>query len=497
VRPTDDFRSLKTALDDPAAYFLGRKFESLILPGHDGEYYGFPPSKSFVFDPAGGFDRRADGFAPLLSFAEGGLAEAWTGGCYPFTDRELGDYPFGYRELAPYYAQVAQRIGISGEDDDLSRFFPLHEGLMGPLDLDEHSRTLLEAYRKRKERLNSRHRCYVGRARVATLSRDHRGRKACDYLGRCLWGCPSDSLYTPSVTLKECRAHERFEYRDGLRVDHFRCSSSGRIDKLVAHSTDGARRHEIDVGTLVLAAGTLSSSKILLDSIYRDSGQIVELGGLMDNRQVLMPFVNLSMIGRPFDPRTYQYHQLAVALEADDPRDHVHGLVTTLKTAMIHPIVASIPTSIGAALGMFRSVHAALGLLNLNFADRRREENRVCVEPCGANQATRLVIQYRPEPNEGRRIARITKTFRRILWSLGCVAPRAMTHVRPMGASVHYAGTVPMGPPQATMTTDANCRSRQFENLYFVDGTTLPGLPAKNLTFTLMANAARVADVAF
>ena len=72
-----------------------------------------------------------------------------------------------------------------------------------------------------------------------------------------------------------------------------------------------------------------------------------------------------------------------------------------------------------------------------------------------------------------------------------------MTHIRPMGASVHYAGTVPMSDDPAGPTADEHCRSRDFENLFFVDGTTFPSLAAKNLTFTLMANAARVADAAF
>ncbi len=79
----------------------------------------------------------------------------------------------------------------------------------------------------------------------------------------------------------------------------------------------------------------------------------------------------------------------------------------------------------------------------------------------------------------------------------GCIAPSNATHVRPMGASVHYAGTVPMTENGAGPTTDKPCRSRDLENFYFVDGTTFPSLPAKNLTFTLMANASRVADVAF
>ena len=47
------------------------------------------------------------------------------------------------------------------------------------------------------------------------------------------------------------------------------------------------------------------------------------------------------------------------------------------------------------------------------------------------------------------------------------------------------------------MTATPGGQSRDFENLYLADGITFPSLPAKNLTFSLMANAARVADHAF
>ena len=77
---------------------------------------------------------------------------------------------------------------------------------------------------------------------------------------------------------------------------------------------------------------------------------------------------------------------------------------------------------------------------------------------------------------------------------MGCVVPPGMAHVRPMGASVHYAGTLPMTEAAAPFTTTPFCQSRDFENLYLVDGATFPFLPAKNITFTLMANAARVAE---
>ena len=50
-----------------------------------------------------------------------------------------------------------------------------------------------------------------------------------------------------------------------------------------------------------------------------------------------------------------------------------------------------------------------------------------------------------------------------------------MIHIRPMGASVHYAGTIPMAPAGTKWSTDE----------------------AKNLAFTLMANAVRIADAIF
>ena len=77
------------------------------------------------------------------------------------------------------------------------------------------------------------------------------------------------------------------------------------------------------------------------------------------------------------------------------------------------------------------------------------------------------------------------------------MCPPGMAHTRPMGSSVHYAGPLPMSVEKAPRTASADCQSHDFPNLWLVDGTTLPFLPAKNITFTLMANAARVAATAF
>ena len=497
VNPQDTLNALKTNLSDPVSYFLGRKYEAVVHPGSEGEYYGFPPNKSYVFSKPPAFKLNTQGFEPLFSFAQGGLAETWTGGAYPLNDQDLKHFPFGYSDIEPYYSEVAKRIGITGLKDDLARFYPVHENLMEPLRLDKHSERLLAAYERHRGYFNNKLNCYIGRARVATLSADRNGRKGCTYTGRCLWGCPSGALYTPSLTLNECESYANFTYVPNMYVSHFRFNSRNDIESVVAESIKEKGTHEITADKFVLAAGTLSSSKIFMESILKSTGEVISLSGLMDNRQILIPFINLSMVGESYDPDSYQYHQIAMGIEAKQPQKYFHALITTLKTALVHPIVQNIPLDLRTSLRIFRNVRAGLGIVNLNFPDTRRDTSFVTLEKDSHSGRSKLFIKYTPIDDEKAEIKQAVKTVKKALRKLNCIVPPGMMHVRPMGASVHYAGTIPMSTKEAVLTSSPHCRSDDFKNLYFVDGTSFPSLPAKNLTFALMANAIRVADQAF
>jgi choline dehydrogenase-like flavoprotein len=203
------------------------------------------------------------------------------------------------------------------------------------------------------------------------------------------------------------------------------------------------------------------------------------------------------MIGKPYLSKNYQYHQLVIGMKSDREKEFVHGLITTLKTALIHPLIQNIPFDLQTSAFMFRNLRSGLGLVNVNFHDTRREENFLSLEINDMNSNSILKVKYSPPKNEKRRIAKSLKRLRKALWKLGCVAPTFMQETRPMGASVHYAGTLPMSKKKVSLTTSKYCQSNDFPNLYFVDGTTFPYLPAKNITLTLMANAIRIAHAVF
>ncbi len=269
ANPADTYNDLKEKLPDPVQYFLGSHYEAVVYPGSEEDYYtkyyGFPPSKTHVFSHPSGFGYEASGFEPLVSFAAGGLAEAWTGGAYALNEEELRDYPFEYRDIGPHYGEVSRRIGLIGVEDDMTRFYPMHENLMGPLDLDDGSARLIAAYNRHKKDLNEVYGAYMGRSRVTTHSRDQGDRKGCTYCGRCLWGCPPEALYTPSITLRECMRYPNLDYRPQMYVSHFKYDDGGKITGIVAESMNGSGQSEFTADAYVLAAGTLSSSQIFIE----------------------------------------------------------------------------------------------------------------------------------------------------------------------------------------------------------------------------------------
>jgi len=486
--PDADFDALKRRLDDPVGYFLGQDGRGVVFPGDRTRYFSHPPSKEYVFSRPAGFHTDMTNFEPLISFAAGGLAEAWTAGCYPLNAAELAAFPFEFAAIEPYYAEIARRIGITATQDDLGRFGGWFDAYLEPEPLDPHAECLLARYGTYRSYLNDRLGFYLGRSRIAMLTRELGQRLACDRLGRCLWGCPRQALYAPSSTLQQLLSEPGFRYVNDAFVTHLEYDGD-TISAAIAVSGNGNQRR-FRADTYALAAGTLCSSKILLDSIFRRTGDIHELRGLMDNSQAVIPFLTLSRIGKPVDTHSYQFHQLAIGISQTPPEDYIHGQITTLKSASVHPIAQNMPLDLRAALNVFRFTHAALGAVNLWLPDRRRAENLLTLRARPGSQETQLAVRCAKDLPE--RFDGPFRIIKRALRKLGCLVPPGMAQRLPRGSSVHYAGTLPMQQARQPFTCDPDCRSNDFRNLYVADGASFPFLPAKNLTFTLMANAVRV-----
>jgi choline dehydrogenase-like flavoprotein len=485
--------TLKERVEDPLTHFLGARAEHVVYPGPLSKPYGFPPDKTYVFRHPALWALRQHGFDPLVSFARGGLAEAWTGGSYELDERDLQTFPFTLGELQPHYATVARRIGVTGERDDMQRFSPMTAPYETPLPLDTHSARLLQSYAAKRERVNALG-VYVGRSRVAVLTRDLGERRACTHLGRCLMGCPRESLYAPSYTLRELHRFPGFTYAPAVFAERVLVDANGKAIGAIARSVSDGTEMQFTGDRVVLAAGALATTRIYLATLMHEQGVAPELPGLMDNRHVTMPFVTPALVGRDVDLASYQFHHLALGVRGASPAGDLHGQMTALKGAQVHPIISSLPFDFRTSLSVFRRVRAALGVVNFWLADSRRTANVASLEH-ERGKTPRLVLKYGDDASDLTETHQAIATVRRALGLLGSVAPKRQTIILPRGSSVHYAGTLPMTAEDRPHTCRPDGSVRGFEGLTIVDGATFSALPAKNITFTLMANAVRIACV--
>ena len=131
------------------------------------------------------------------------------------------------------------------------------------------------------------------------------------------------------------------------------------------------------------------------------------------------------------------------------------------------------------------------------MAQRAKEASKVVAQLSTGEKDQVLNCMAQKLLDEAAKIKEASRRVKRILRKLGCIVPPGMTRVRPMGASVHYAGTLPMTQNPSPFKVGRDCRSFDISNLYLADGSSFCDLPAKNLTFSLMANARRIVSESF
>ncbi len=459
---------------------IGAEFESLqsIFHGYVTPKLKAPRMRFVTQDAARLSPVRADGFEAAMSFAAGGLANAWGAGLYRFTAQDLAGFPVALSDLEPYYDALTARVGISGADDDLSRFFGPPWGVQPPLDLDANGRTLLRRYARHRRTLN-RAGLFVGRPRLGVLTRDHDGRPAYGYDALEFFRPGNPAVYTPAYTLDEMIAQKQIEYLSGVLVERFTEDDAGVM--VVARDVATGERRTFTCRRLLLAAGTLKTAKIVLRS--RDD-RVTRLP-LLDNPLTHMPLLDPWRIGAALETRVYPAATLNAVYAARDSADAVQMTLFSFTGALRSDYLLEFPLAARGAIAAAKYLTPALVLLHLIYPDAPSPGNYLRLAA-----GDELEIHYEARPR-GALERRMLALFRR----LGYAGSMRLCRRLSPGSSYHYAGSLPMTATGSDpYTTNRNGRLAGTRGVFVADAANFPVLPSKNHSFTMMANAMRIAD---
>lgn len=416
----------------------------------------------------------SESFQPVISLAYGGFGNAWGAGVYRFTARDLEGFPLRPEELAPHYDAVGQHIGISGIADDLEADFGHEPALDPPLRLSRNCAGLLRSYENRRAEMN-RTGVRLGRSRLAVITRPREGREP--YAYRALeFAQPGDpAVYNPSLTLNQLRQQRAVEYEPGWVVERFRETESG-VEVEARRPTGGSAVFRAQ--RLILAAGALNSARIVLASAGDHETRLP----LLDNPMTVLPVFHPGAFGNTLDPSDSCLAQLNLVLEAQG-RTYQASLYG-LNGAPVAEFLARLPFSLPGNLAVLKHLLPALSITMLFYPADPSPSQYLRLRPDGVLEAA---YSWHPDPA-------ITSEIARILRQLGGWTVAQLAQHPAPGNGIHYAGTLPMRSDPGRHQLHPDGQLHGTSRVYVADASAFPRLPAKNLTYTIMANALRITE---
>lgn len=410
------------------------------------------------------------------SHATGGFAGAWGGQLLRYTQADLagcGDWPIGAGQLDPHYNALERHIGIAGAEDDAAEFLGRAAALMPPTPQVAVASALLRTYARRRQRCRS-HGLRLGQPRLAVATEALDGVPAHAFGETEFFATDVDGLYTPRRTLQMLLDGGKLEYVPRARLVGFSEQPDAVALDILDTATGTVQR--LSTRHLLLGCGVLHTAKLVLEA----RGETGRTLPFLDHPPTLLPLFFPSQFGRPLPGRSYPI-QAVGCFEKDGERDM---LSLYYPGGMLRSdLLLDLPLPIPDALGALKLLLGGMLVAQLWRPAKPAPRNRLGLDADGT-----IRIEY-PDRPANPHVKALLAAFR----VLGGYSLSRLASESPAGWGFHYAGTLPMRTRPSAFETHPDGRLWDSRRVRVIDGSVLPSLPAKTLSLTIMANAARIA----
>jgi choline dehydrogenase-like flavoprotein len=420
------------------------------------------------------------------------------------------DWPIAYHDLAPYYDQVDELVGIFGTNENL----PNHPG--GKFQPPPRPRCYELYVKQACDRLG----IWCIPARLSVITQRLGDRAPCHYCGQCNRGCMTNSNFSsPNVLLIPAQRTNRLRIITNAMAREVTVNAQGLATGVSYIDTRTGRDQHIRARVVVLAASACESSRILLNSkspqfpqgLANTSGVVgkyltdttgTDVGGFIPKLMDHVPH-NCDGVGggHIYMPWWLDNKRL------DFPRGYhieVWGGLGVPSYGFMGGIERYEPGGgYGAQLkNDYRRYYGS----TIGFSGRGEQipnENCYCeLDPTVKDKYGIPVLRFHWKwaDHEINQVKHMQETFRALVAEMGGEVFSAMpTRERGYGIAtggsiIHELGTVRMGSDEKTSALNSWCQAWDCRNLFVADGGPFVSQADKNPTWTIMALAMRTAD---
>ena len=442
----------------------------------------------------------------------GGKTNFWGRGALRYGPLQFGaasrdgfdvDWPLTYADVAPYYDKVDVLLGCSGTREGLEQ---VPDGIFQrPSKLNCVEVHFGRAIAKMGRRL------IPGRAGVTTegvLNTKYRTR--CLGRGRCDRGCDiGAAFHSPTALIYPARDTGNLTVRPYSVVSEvFLDEATGRAAGVRVIDANTREVMEFRARVVVLGAGTLDSTRILLNSrsarhpqgmgnssgvlgCYLSEHAMGPRGsGFIPSRLGKEPTLDDGRAVGPYVPRFRNVN--------DKHPDFIRGYhFQGGGGSEEYPDVAHDLPGFGKAFkSSVRKYYPALMSLGGFGEVLPRKENRVTLDPVvkDAWGIPVLRFDYRFGDNELKMAQDMAGSLEEMLRAAGAEDIKVSSKLLPTGYSIHEIGTARMGNDPKTSVTDRFCRLHDVPNVYLADASPFVSGGTQNTTWSILAMCWRTMD---
>lgn len=421
------------------------------------------------------------------SLARGGLSTVWGAAMMPYLDQDLEDWPVRMPDLAEHYAAVVALTGLAACRDDLEALFPLYTAGFTDLRPSEQALRLLGNLKRHKSAL-AESGIHYGRSRLAVKGSNAQAADGCVYCRLCMYGCPYGHIYSSAHSLERLLLNPRFQYEPNVVVTHVREKDS--VVEAFGFSPESRAKVTRTGARVFVAAGAIATTGVLLRSLEAFDRAVY----LKDSQYFLLPLALTR--GVKGASREWLHALSQVFLEIVDPALCQHS---------VHIQVYSNNDLIGHAIrSAFGPLANSLNFLVRNLEDRlliaqgflhsaQSAQIEVRLRKPAADGPERLELEGHPAAASRKLIHRLVAKLLRHSLQLGAVPLPMMLKIAEPGRGFHTGGSFPMTNQPRDFQTDRLGRVPGWKRIHAVDSTVFPSIPATTITFSVMANAHRIA----
>lgn len=439
--------------------------------------------------------------------AVGGRTNTWGRACFRHgpldfktkTTQGFGeDWPLSYEDLAPYYDKAERLVGVAGSKDN---YHNMPDGVYcGPA----HNPRCNEL--KIKSRL-AKLGVPVLAERTAVLSVNYDGRAKCHYCGACGNGCDTRSRFSSlDVIIPKLQAKPNFTLRTHAVAHQVLVDKNGNARGVSFFDARTKQHYEIAARAVVLAASTVESGRIMLNSTSRFHPRGIGNSSGLVGHYLMDSTKSGAMVGivPEFKNRPRENEDGAGGNHVTIPRfnynrkNNYHGGYFLLLGNGFGRSAGRAGAGFGAAMKeQMRAEYGSTVSLR-GYGERLPDyDNYFELDPDKKDAYGIPQVRFHAGTKENdRKMAEdMYGWMEQILRTLGAEILPSRKYVEPMGDATHESGSARMGNDPKTSVLNPFNQSHDVKNLFVTDASCFVSLPGTHgITTWIMALAWRGMD---